>query len=245
MEFFRVRNTILQADYPESVYSAHFGDSQSYHRNKTFSALHPLPVTNLLLLHPASSPLNGMDNIIGALFVIAFLMLLFVVLMCCLAEKRKIFTERTKICWNWRSHINTESSINHICESGRPERTLGNQVATGVPEIYSTTQQETPLEFANCSRIPQNSQQSLSVSVLPEIILTPLQQVINRECDSPPSYESLFKCECSDSPSPNSGVSNLNLTSYSDWSIVDSVNWVFRKMEDSVIWLFCKMDEHM
>ena len=233
-----MRNTILQADYPESVYSAHFGDSQSYHRNKTFSALHPLPVTNLLLLHPASSPLNGMDNIIGALFVIAFLMLLFVVLMCCLAE-------RTKICWNWRSHINTESSINHICESGRPERTLGNQVATGVPEIYSTTQQETPLEFANCSRIPQNSQQSLSVSVLPEIILTPLQQVINRECDSPPSYESLFKCECSDSPSPNSGVSNLNLTSYSDWSIVDSVNWVFRKMEDSVIWLFCKMDEHM
>lgn len=183
-----------------------------------------------------------MDNLIKALFVIAFLMLLFVGLMCCLAESRKRFTaERTKICCNWRSHINTESSITHICELGRPERTSGNQVATGVPEIYSTTQQETPLDPANCSRIPQNSQQRL-----PEIILTPSQQqVINPECDSPPSYESLFRCECSDSPSQNSGVSNLNLTSYSHWSIVDSVNWVFRKMEDSVIWLFCKMDENM
>ena len=150
------------------------------------------------------SPLNDMDNIIEAVIVIAFLMLLFVVLMCCLAESRKRFTtERFEICCNWRSHINTESTITHTSESGRPERTSGNQVVTRVTEIYSTTHQETPSDPANYSRIPQNI---LTVSVLPEIILTPSQQVINLECDSPQSYESLFRCECSDSPSPNSGV---------------------------------------
>ena len=37
----------------------------------------------------------------------------------------------------------------------------------------------------------RNFQQSLSVSLPPEIILTP-SHIINPECDRPPSYESLF-----------------------------------------------------
>ena len=39
---------------------------------------------------------------------------------------------------------------------------------------------------------PRSYNQSLSVSLPPEIILTPSQHAINPECDSPPSYESLF-----------------------------------------------------
>ena len=126
------------------------------------------------------------------------------------------------------------------------KKNSGNQVENRIQqEIYSTTHQETPTDPVNSSSIQQNSQQSLRIHVLPEVILTPSHQVINPECDSPLSYESLFTCECSGRPSPNSGGSNLNLTFDSGWSIVDSVNWVFRKIEDSFIWIFDQMDQHM
>ena len=60
-----------------------------------------------------------------------------------------------------------------------------------IPEIFY---EETHPDPSNSSRIarPRNYHPSLSVSLPPETILTLSQHVINPECDSPPSYESLF-----------------------------------------------------
>ena len=65
-----------------------------------------------------------------------------------------------------------------------------SQLETRIQEIYSTT---TPTGFENISRTlrPENYQRNLSRP--PEIILTPSSpQIINSECDRPPSYESLY-----------------------------------------------------
>ena len=60
-----------------------------------------------------------------------------------------------------------------------------------IPEILH---EETFADPSNSSRIagPRSYHQSLSVDLPPEVILTPTQHAINAECDSPPSYESLF-----------------------------------------------------
>ena len=60
---------------------------------------------------------------------------------------------------------------------------------------HMNTDTDAPLaSMEDISRIarPRSYHQSLSVDLPPEIILTPTQHAINAECDSPPSYESLF-----------------------------------------------------
>ena len=70
-----------------------------------------------------------------------------------------------------------------------------SQLETRIQEIYSTTTPTTG--FENFSRTltlrPETYQGNLSFSLRPEIILTPSSpQIINSECDRPPSYESLY-----------------------------------------------------
>ena len=70
-----------------------------------------------------------------------------------------------------------------------------SQLETRIQEIYSATTTTTPTGFENFSRTlrPETYQGNLSVSLPPEIILTPSSpQIINSECDRPPSYESLY-----------------------------------------------------
>ena len=178
-----------------------------------------------------------MDNVIEVVFIIVISLILFVLLICRLAESIK----------RWRSHNNKESNQNSesavSISMPAPEWTSGNQLPTRTPESVYSPQDTDP---TNSSRI-QNCHQSLRADLPPEIILMPSQQIINpdAECDNPPSYESLFTCECSNSLSPISGASKLDLTLDSGWSIVDHVNWMYRKLEDSVIWMFYKMDELM
>ncbi len=59
---------------------------------------------------------------------------------------------------------------------------------------YIIYDEETIPDPSHSSRIvrPRNYHQSVSVSLPPEIILTPSQHIINPECDSPPNYESLY-----------------------------------------------------
>ena len=128
------------------------------------------------------------------LFIFLFLVLF---IWCSMKER---FTNRTKgiccwICFPWRNLVDAEttnSSRNREAGIRMQERTSGNQLATRLPEIYSTAYHETSAGPPNSSRIPQNGQQSLRVNLPPEIILTPSQHIINPECDKPPSYESLY-----------------------------------------------------
>ena len=172
-----------------------------------------------------------MDNVIEVVFIIVISLILFVLLICRLAESIK----------RWRSHNKKESNQNR--ESAISMPAPGNQLPTRTTESVYSPQDTDP---TNSSRT-QNYHQSLRVNLPPEIILMPSQQIINpdAECDNPPSYESLFTCECSNSLSPISGASKLDLTLDSGWSIVEHVNWMYRKLEDSVIWMFYKMDELM
>ena len=67
-----------------------------------------------------------------------------------------------------------------------------SQLETRIQEIYSTT---TPTGFENFTRTlsPETYQGHLSVSLPPEIILTPSSpHIISSESDRPPSYESLY-----------------------------------------------------
>ena len=87
-------------------------------------------------------------------------------------------------CCKWKRHEktgNTESTENFTRMNTRRNAVI--QLA-----------EETLTDPSNNFRVPitRNFQQSLSVSLPPEIILTPSQHVINPYCDRPPSYESLF-----------------------------------------------------
>ena len=84
----------------------------------------------------------------------------------------------------------TESTENITGRNIRRNAVIQIPVAI-IPEILH---EETHADPSNSSTIarPRNYHQSLSVDLPPEIILTPTQHVINQECDSPPSYESLY-----------------------------------------------------
>ena len=170
------------------------------------------------------------DILLALGFVLAAPMVCCCLVACCLSHMENSLKDR---------NTDTESTENITRRNTRSDAVIQLPDAIRPEILYEETQADPSIAR------PRNYQQSLSVSLHPEIILTPSQHVINQECDSPPSYESLFTCECSGRPSPNSGGSNLNLTFDSGWSIVDSVNWVFRKIEDSFIWIFDQMDQHM
>jgi len=80
--------------------------------------------------------------------------------------------------------------ILHSIRVDRENTAEGPVRISRIQEIYSTT---TPTGFENISRTlrPENYQRNLSRP--PEIIHTPSSpQIINSECDRPPSYESLY-----------------------------------------------------
>ena len=127
-------------------------------------ALWPLLVTELKLRIFSSEAMDG-DVIFGICLLI---LILSPFLYCC----------------KWKRHEktgNTESTENFTRMNTRRNAVI--QLA-----------EETLTDPSNNFRVPitRNFQQSLSVSLPPEIILTPSQHVINPYCDRPPSYESLF-----------------------------------------------------
>ena len=136
-------------------------------------------------------------NTAHVLMVLIPLFIFLFLVVCIWCSMKESFAKRTTgicswICFMWRPHKDAETtSSSRNRESGirmREERT------SRLLEIYSTAYQETSADPSNSSRTPQNSQQSLSVNLPPEIILTPSPHIINSECDNdkPPSYESLY-----------------------------------------------------
>ena len=83
-----------------------------------------------------------------------------------------------------------ESTQNNTMRNTRRNAVIQLEDAI-IPEIKCEEPHAYPSNSFRMS-MTRNFQQSLSVSLPPEIILTPSQHVISQECDRPPSYESLF-----------------------------------------------------